>query len=95
MCIRTITALGEHALSVAALAAALEATKESELLFSEALTVRARALVGEASAGLTTATVHWDKETGKERVLEVMGRMATGGGSGSSGLHEKLLLHGL
>ena len=48
---RCHAAMGQHALSIAALDAALEATKTCELLFSEALTVRARALVGKAAAG--------------------------------------------
>ena len=82
-------------LSVSALEAAVEASKTGELLFSESMTVRARALVGKAAAAAADSDAHvgahWDVEMGKERVLEVMGRMVEGG----RGLREKLLLHGL
>ena len=75
---RCHAALGEHSLSLSALDAALEVAKAAELLYSEALTVRERALTGNGSG------------TGKERLVEVMGRMA-----GDKQLHEKLLLHGV
>ena len=83
--------LGEHGLSASALDAALETTKTGELLYSEALTVRARALVGRGEGAPASGDgSHWDQRTGKQRVQEVMGRMAEGGR-----LQEKLLLHGL
>ena len=78
--------MGEHALSCAALDAALESARTGELLFSEALAVRARALVGKAAA----ASPHWDIGTGKQRVLDVMKQM-----DGDRVLLEKLLLRGL
>ena len=57
----------------------------------EALTVRARALVGKAASANSSgaSSPHWTDYTGKERLLEVMGRMA-----GDRALPEKLLLHG-
>ena len=52
--------------------------------------MRARALVGkQAAAASSNDGPHWTKQTAKERLLEVMGRMR-----GDSGLREKLLLHG-
>jgi hypothetical protein len=88
--------LGDHTLSVAALDAALDGTKKGKLLFSEALTVRARALVGKAAttgAHGSGSSLHWDEHTGKQRLAEMMGRM-DGGDSGGE-LLEKLLLHGI
>merc|ERR1712216_1021124 len=67
---------GDHMLSAAALDSALQATKTGELLFSEALVVRARALVGKAAAAVTP---HWSDYTGKQRLAEVMGRMEARG----------------
>ena len=98
--------MNEHTLSVSALEAALDATQTSELLLSEvsersmhvrftsshsrlhqALTVRERGRVGKASGGVAA---HWDEETGKQRLAEVMGRMD--GEGGGAALLEKLLL---
>ena len=88
---RSHAALGEHELSVAALEAAIEASKVGELLLSEALTVRARALVGKAaSATGEGGSSHWDSYKSKQRLQEVMGRMD----GGRPGLVEKLMLHG-
>ena len=92
---RCHAALGEHALAVAALDAALEASRAGELLYNEALTVRARALVGKAATAAATAATyegpHWIEGTGKQRVVEVMGRMSTR----SSALATEFLLQGL
>ena len=95
---RCHAALGEHALAVAALDAALEASRAGELLYNEALTVRARALVGKAATAAATASTaatyegpHWLEGTGKQRVMEVMGRMSTR----SSALATEFLLQGL
>ena len=63
-----------------------------DLLYSESLTVRERALLGKASASEASSR-HWDEDFSKQRVMEVMGRMA-GAGSGKA-LLEKLLLRGL
>ena len=85
---------GEHALSVSALDAAAALATTGHLLLATALTVRARALVGKAAEAAASGSVefapHWDEHTGRERVVEVMGRMA-----GDKALLEKLLLHGL
>eukprot|EP00935_MAST-01C_sp_MAST-1C-sp1_P001079 g1079.t1 len=92
---RLHAALGEHALSLAALDAALATTKLGKLLFSESLTVRARVLVGKAATadatGAEQSSAHWDMETEMERLQEVIGRMD----GGRQGLLEKLLLHGV
>ena len=89
MLARGHAALGDHTLSVSAADAALLEAKAGKLLFSESLTVRARALVGKAAAG--ASSVHWSASVGKERMLEVMGRMH----EGNPALLEKLLLHEL
>ena len=84
---------GEHTLSVAALDAALQLAKTAEFVYSEALIVRARALLGKGAAGGGSTSgngLHWDENTGKQRLAEVMGRM-----QGGQGLHKKLLLEGL
>ena len=89
---RCHTALGEHELAAASLDAALETAKTGELVFSEALAARERALAGKA-AGATddkAGSVHWSEEAGRRRVLEVLGRMG-----GAKGLAEELLLRGL
>ena len=82
-------------LSCAALDAALEATKIGELLYSESLTVRERALVGKHASTKTndgtSSNLQWNESTSRQRVLEVMGRME----GGQPGLLEKLLLHGV
>ena len=83
--------LGEHKLSSSALDAALDSAKTGELLYSESMTCRARALVGKAAGSPhEDDSSHWSEETGKQRLLEVMGRM-----DGDRALLEKLLLHGL
>ena len=80
-------------MSAAALEAALGQAKDGALVFSEALTVRERARLGRAAA-LGTANgggigPHcWSEETGRERLLEMAGRMV---GGGQQGLVEKLL----
>ena len=102
---RAHAALGEHMLSVAAVDSALEGSKTGRLLYSEAVTVRDRALLGKANDGLDIAP-QWSANTGKQRLVEVMGRMdgGYGGESGDTGgdsdgagsaLLEKLLLHGI
>ena len=82
-------------LSCSAFDAALQQAKMSELLYSEALVVRARALVGKAAT--TTARegsgAHWSGYSGRQRLVEVMGRMKGGDGERSQELLEKLLLH--
>ena len=91
---RCHAALGDHGLAVSAMDAAIQTSKTGDLLFSEALTVRARALVGRkaAAAGSSAQSEgqHWPEHTAKERVLEVMGRMG-----GERELLEKLMLHEL
>jgi hypothetical protein len=88
---RCHAALGEHTLSVAALDAALQLAKTGELMYSEALTVQERAQAGKAAAAAGASSIgsglHWDEYTGKQQLVEVMGRM-----QGEKGLHEKLLL---
>jgi hypothetical protein len=92
---RCHAALGQHALSVAALDAALQLTKAAELLFTEALVVRDRALlgkVGAAGSGVGNGSgsgLHWDEHTGKQQLEEVMGRMQ---GSNNRAMLEKLLV---
>ena len=70
---------GEHDLAIAALDASTEASRAGELLFSESLGVKERALLGRAAAsdssGGGSASPHWPEHAGKERLLEVMGRM--------------------
>jgi hypothetical protein len=88
---RCHAALGEHTLSIAALDAALQLAKTGELVYSEALNVRERAKAGKAAAAAGASSsgsgLHWDEHTGKQQLVEVMGRM-----QGDTGLHEKLLL---
>jgi hypothetical protein len=64
--------LGEHALSVSAFDAAIELARRGRFLLSEALIIRDRALAGQGAGG---NGLHWDKSTGKQRLVEVMGRM--------------------
>ena len=54
------------------------------------MAVRTRALVGKAADGHSP---HWSESMGKQRLLEVMGRMDPDGGNRE--LQEKLFLHGL
>ena len=92
---RCHTALGEHELAAACLDASRATAKTGELVLSEALAVRERALAGKAAgAGATTdkvGGVHWAGEVGRQRVLEVVGRMT----GGDKRLAEELLLRGL
>ena len=88
---RVHAALGQHALSRSALDSALKTTETGELLYSTALTLRARALLAGKDASTSSSRPHWDIAAAKERLLEVMGRMAGGG----EGLLERLLLHGI
>jgi hypothetical protein len=64
--------LGEHALSVSAFDAAIKLARRGRFLLSEALTIRGRALVGQEAGG---GGLHWDEREGKQRVVEMMGRM--------------------
>jgi hypothetical protein len=70
---RCHAALGQHMLSVSAFDAAIELAQSRKLLLSEALSVRGRAATGRSRAG--GSGLHWDEETGKQRLEEVMGRM--------------------
>jgi hypothetical protein len=71
---RCHAAMGEHTLSIVAFDAAIEMAKARGFLWSEALSVRGRALAGKDS-GASGGGLHWDEYTGKQRVAEVMGRM--------------------
>ena len=53
----------------------MELAQTSQLVWSEALAVRGRALAGRAAGG---ASGHWADEAGRERVEEVAGRMQQG-----------------
>jgi hypothetical protein len=70
---RCHAALGQHTLSVSAFNAAIELAQSRKLLLSEALSVRGRAAEGRNGAG--GGGLHWDEETGNQRLAEVMGRM--------------------
>ena len=70
---RCHAALGQHMLSVSAFDAAIELAQSRKLLLSEALSVRGRAAAGRNGAG--GSGLHWDEETGKQRLVEVMSRM--------------------
>jgi hypothetical protein len=70
---RCHAALGQHMLSVSAFDAAIELAKSRKLLLAEALSVRGKAVAGKNGAG--GSGLHWDRETGKQRLAEVMGRM--------------------
>jgi hypothetical protein len=70
---RCHAALGQHMLSVSAFDAAIGLAKSRKLLLSEALSVRGRAVVGKN--GARGSGLHWDEEAGKQRLLEVLGRM--------------------
>ena len=69
---RCHAARGEHELSVKAFDAALQLALTGRMLMQECLAVRGRALAGRAVNG---AGGHWDEETGKQRLAEVVGRM--------------------
>merc|ERR1712205_201722 len=96
---RCHAALGQHTLAVAALEAAIGGAKIGELVFSEALTVRTRALVSKAAGatvnvnadgGSNGGGAYWSEAEGKRRLQEMMGRMDC-----ERPLLEKLMLHGL
>jgi hypothetical protein len=70
---RCHAALGQHMLSVSAFDAAIGLARSGKLLLSEALSVRGRAAAGRN--GARGGGLHWDEETGKQRLAEVMGRM--------------------
>jgi hypothetical protein len=70
---RCHAALGQHMLSVSAFDAAIKLAQSRKLLLSEALSVRGRAAAGRN--GAEGKGLHWDEETGKQRLAEVMGRM--------------------
>jgi hypothetical protein len=70
---RCHAALGQHMLSVSAFDAAIDLARSRKLLLSEALSVRGRAAAGKSGAG--DSGVHWDEETGRQRLAEMMGRM--------------------
>jgi hypothetical protein len=70
---RCHAALGQHTLSVSAFDAAIELAHWRKLLLSEALSVRGRAAAGRNGDGGNV--LHWDEETGKQRLVEVVGRM--------------------
>jgi hypothetical protein len=69
---RCHAALGEHALSVSAFDAAIQLAKRGRFLLSEALLIRDRGLAGQ---GAGKDAMHWDEHTGKQQLVEVMGRM--------------------
>jgi hypothetical protein len=70
---RCHAALGQHMLSVSAFDAAIELAQARKMLLSEALSVRGRAATGKHGAG--GSRLHWNEETGTQRLAEVMGRM--------------------
>ena len=72
---RCHAALGQHMLSVSAFDAAIGLARSGKLLLSEALAVRGRAAAGRNGAGSGGSGLHWDEETGKQRLAEVMSRM--------------------
>jgi hypothetical protein len=70
---RCHAALGQHMLSVSAFDAAIDLARSRKLLLSEALSVRGRAVAGRNGTG--NSGLHWDEETGRQRLAEVIGRM--------------------
>jgi hypothetical protein len=84
---RCHAAIGQHTLSVSAFDAAIELAQSRKLLLSEALSVRGRAAVGRGAGATEGNELHWDEETGKQRLAEVMGRM-----QGPSEVLERVLL---
>ena len=75
---RAHAALGQHELSTAAFDAAAELARVGRYLESELLTVQSRALAGRAAGDGVGG--HWSEGTGRERVLEVVGRLRPSGG---------------
>ena len=69
---RCHAARGEHELSVKAFDAALQLALTGRMLMQECRAVRGRARAGRAANG---GGGHWDEETGKQRLAEVVGRM--------------------
>ena len=65
--------------------------KLAQYVYSDCLTTRARAIAGKRAGG---ASGHWDEATGRERIQEVLGRMAgvAGGIAERTVLEERLLL---
>jgi hypothetical protein len=70
---RCHAALGQHMLSVSAFDAAIDLAQSRKLLLSEALAVRGRAAAGRN--GVSDSELHWDENTGKQRLAEVVDRM--------------------
>jgi hypothetical protein len=62
-----------HAVGVSIRRAAIGLARSGKLLLSEALAVRGRAAAGRDGTG--GGGLHWDEETGKQRLAEVIGRM--------------------
>jgi hypothetical protein len=69
---RCHAALGQHMLSVSAFDAAIDLARSRKLLLSEALSVRGRVAAYNGAEG---SGLHWDEEVGRQRLMEVMGRM--------------------
>ena len=74
---RAHAALGQHELSVAAFDAAAELARVGRYLLSDLLTVRSRAIAGRAASGVGR---HWSEEIGRQRLVEVVGRLQPSGG---------------
>jgi hypothetical protein len=74
---RAHATLGQHELSVAAFDSAAELARVGRYLESELLTAQSRALAGRAAGGVGG---HWSEATGRERLLEVAGRLQPSGG---------------
>jgi hypothetical protein len=73
---RCHAAMGQHMLSVSAFDAAIVLAKSGKLLLSEAMSVRGRVLAGRGGDdGGTGSELHWDAQVGKQRLVEVIGRM--------------------
>ena len=71
----------------------MEGVRAGELLFSTAMTVRARALVARAvsaAANGNGCAPHWDESMAKQRLDEMVRLMAASGGDSSKGLAERL-----
>jgi hypothetical protein len=64
-------------LSVTVFDAAIDLAKSGKLLLSEALAVRGRALVAgqQGVGGGAGSGLHWDEESGRQRLAEVLSRM--------------------
>ena len=75
---RAHAALGQHELSIAAFDAAAELARVGRYLESELLTAQSRAVAGRAAGDGVGG--HWSEGTGRERVLEVVGRLRPSGG---------------